>query len=101
MTLLPRSSSLISARPIRRQADRPFIRRVPRLISSRSISPSFVRRSFLLPRGGVFARPSLVKRDVCGSKESRRQVLFARGVGGNSWRNRINMEGAYHDGKCK
>lgn len=37
----------------------------------------------------------------CDAKNTRREVLFARGVGGSKWKRTINMRNAVHDGKCK
>lgn len=84
--------------PQRRQALRPFLR--PRAaVIIRGVKPRVTRPRIPVPRVGAFARPSLLAHDVCVSKQRRREVLFARGVGGSKWRNRIDMRNAYHDGK--
>lgn len=95
-SLLPRSS-LISFARSRLEPGRALKRSsiVRGIVRSYISSPV---KSFLLPRGGAFARPSSVKDGVCVSKQKRRESLFARGVAGSSWK-RINMRGAVHDGR--
>lgn len=96
--LLPRSY-LISTLP-RREAPR-LSRRLPARVFRAAVSQPLriFPRLIRLPLGGAFALARSVKRDVCVSKQSRREVLFSKGVGGSSWRNRIDMRGAHHDGK--
>lgn len=57
---------------------------------------------FLSSLLGALRGASAPRHTICELKNTRRQVMFAKGVGGKSWdRNGPDMRNAVHDGLCK